>query len=49
MFPIPGAMCPLEWFFHRLNVLLVGDLAGVYLVKWIDGSRGNWKGWSNGY
>lgn len=48
VFPIPAAMCPLEWFFHRLSVLLVGDLAGLSVVKWIDGSRGNRKGWSNG-
>lgn len=47
-FPYLGPCFPLEWFFHRLNVLLVGDLAGVSLVKWIDGSRGNRKRWSKG-
>lgn len=40
VFPIHGAMYTLEWFFHRLNVLLEGDLAGASLVKWIFGSRG---------
>jgi hypothetical protein len=40
VFPTPEAMCPLEWFFHRLHVLLVGDLAGTSLVKWMVGSRG---------
>ena len=43
VFPTPEAMCPLEWFFHRLHVLLVGDLAGTSLVKWMVGSRGRGK------
>lgn len=40
VFPTPEAMCPLEWLFHRLNALLVGDLAGTSLVRWMVGSRG---------
>lgn len=44
VFPIPGAMCTLEWLFHRLNALLEGDLAGASLVKWIVGSRGRVEG-----
>lgn len=39
VFPIPGATCPLEWFFHRPNVLLVGNLAGASLLKWIVGEQ----------
>lgn len=44
VFPIPGSVCPLEQLFHRLSALLVGDLAGASLVKWIVGRRGRVEG-----